>query len=248
MFTDAIHIGDKVDINVIPKGNTVNKTPSVQKVYKSKVIDKRQNGILEMLMPMEKEKMVLLPLGGEFEFVFYVDNNLYKSFGHVSERYKKNNLYVIYVRLDTPLVKYQRREFYRYPCLIDIRYLTVKTENIMKIDAEKLFHEASENNPDTVNSATIVDLSGGGARIVGDEKLEVYNNYMLLELTLKFEDSSKTFIIIGNILSSIRIPDQQSKFDHRIMFYLQENAVREDIIRYIFNEERKNRNQKGQNE
>lgn len=40
------------------------------KIYKSQVLDLKENGNLEISMPVERGKLVLLPLGIRMEFIF----------------------------------------------------------------------------------------------------------------------------------------------------------------------------------
>lgn len=244
MLTNAIQIGDKVDISALPNAENTGSGSEAVRVYKSKVLDQKKDGTLELLMPMEQGKVILLSLGVRYEFVFYINNNLYKSMGQVVERYKKNNIYIVYVRLQTQLQKYQRREYYRFPCLIETRFLPVKTKDIKTLDEESIMNGAVDCGDPLLKTAMILDLSGGGARMISDERLE-NNSYIIMSLDLVSEEERKKYFISGTVLSSDSIIDQKSKFENRIMFHLKDDLIREEIIRYIFNEERKNRSQKG---
>ena len=52
---------------------------------KSKVFDIKENGNLEMSMPTERGKLVVLSLGVRMEIVFYTKNGLYRSVGQIRE-------------------------------------------------------------------------------------------------------------------------------------------------------------------
>ena len=45
------------------------------KIYKSQVLDLKENGNLEISMPVERGKLVLLPLGIRMEFIFFLEGN-----------------------------------------------------------------------------------------------------------------------------------------------------------------------------
>jgi c-di-GMP-binding flagellar brake protein YcgR len=61
--SDIIRIGDKIDIRVLQEVEQAEKTDVTVKTYKSKVLDFCSNGNMEIAMPMEAGKLVLLQLG-----------------------------------------------------------------------------------------------------------------------------------------------------------------------------------------
>lgn len=69
--SDIIRIGDKIDIRVLQEVEQAEKTDVTVKTYKSKVLDFRSNGNMEIAMPMEAGKLVLLQLGVRYELVFF---------------------------------------------------------------------------------------------------------------------------------------------------------------------------------
>lgn len=93
--SDIIRIGDKIDIRVLQEVEQAEKTDVTVKTYKSKVLDFRSNGNMEIAMPMEAGKLVLLQLGVRYELVFFSRESLYRAVGQVKERYKKENIYML---------------------------------------------------------------------------------------------------------------------------------------------------------
>ena len=69
--SDVIRLGDKIDIRV---AQDLEKPEKNIKVYRSQVMDIKENGNLEIAMPSEKGQLILLPLGVRFEFSFYTGN------------------------------------------------------------------------------------------------------------------------------------------------------------------------------
>ena len=93
--------------------------------------------------------------------------------------------------------------------------------------------------------ATILDISGGGARFVSEEKFEA-NQFVLMELELISDNMDKQYHIKGRIVGWKKLEYREPRYETRIEFIMEDNKVREDIIRYIFEEERKKRrNEKG---
>ena len=68
--SDIIRLGDKIDVRLVQQIENTDKTGELPEVYRSQVLDIKQNGNFEIAMPTEKGKLILLPLGVRFEFVF----------------------------------------------------------------------------------------------------------------------------------------------------------------------------------
>ena len=127
--SDIIRIGDKIDIRVLQEVEQAEKTDVTVKTYKSKVLDFCSNGNMEIAMPMEAGKLVLLQLGVRYELVFFSRESLYRTVGQVKERYKKDNIYMLEMELKSQPEKFQRREYFRYPCLLDFKYYELTAEH-----------------------------------------------------------------------------------------------------------------------
>ncbi len=64
-------------------------------IYKSRVTDIFENDELELAMPQENGKVIMLPIGVRHELVFYAKGCAYQGTGIISERYKANNQYML---------------------------------------------------------------------------------------------------------------------------------------------------------
>ncbi|MDE6419627.1 MAG: PilZ domain-containing protein, partial [Lachnospiraceae bacterium] len=85
----------------------------------------------------------------------------------------------------------------------------------------------------------IVDISGGGLRFVANQKYdEVSLIYCKYYLTVN--GMNKEYNLVGKILHVSEIEKQKGNFEHRVQYINIDSAEREEIIRYIFEEERKN--------
>ena len=94
-IAEIIQPGDKVDISFVQNVERAKKDQSMPKIYKSQVLDLKENGNLEISMPVERGKLVLLPLGIRMEFIFFSKGTLYRAVGQVRERYKRENVYML---------------------------------------------------------------------------------------------------------------------------------------------------------
>ena len=239
MVSNVIRSGNKVEIRQT-KTELAGANP---KVYVSKVLRVYDNGELEIIMPMENDKYVLLNLGNRFDFVFYVGASLYRGIGQIKERFKAKNLYVLKVEMKTQLTRFQRREYYRFPCMMEVEYYNLpKVLEDKKMEPDKLVAAMEEIAGKSLgHQATILDISGGGVKIISKEPMKV-GGYVILELKLLFTDAEKTYCVKGKVLSCRRVGDLATRNEVRMEFVMENQKVREDIIRYIFEEERKMRN------
>lgn len=101
-IAEIIQPGDKVDISFVQNVERAKKDQSMPKIYKSQVLDLKENGNLEISMPVERGKLVLLPLGIRMEFIFFSKGTLYRAVGQVRERYKRENVYMLENRIKIP--------------------------------------------------------------------------------------------------------------------------------------------------
>lgn len=246
MVSSILKIGDKLDIRVLQQVEASEKSGESPRVFKSIIYDIKSNGDLEIAMPTEGGKMVLLALGLRYELVFYAKNGMYRCIGQVKERYKSDNLYMVSMELKTNLSKFQRREYYRLECLIDMEFLPITEEEAKLSGAELMLeHHKAAFPKDSFRKGIAVDISGGGMRFVSKEELEDPAN-ALVKMHLANEVLDREILVPGAILQMKRVEKETKKFEYRVKFSIKDNRIREQIIKYIFEEERKSRkNEKG---
>ncbi len=207
------------------------------RIYHSKIYDIRSEEEIEIEMPIEKGKLILLPVGGEFDLCFYTSTGLYQCYSVVKDRFKSNNLYILVMEITSGLRKFQRREYYRFNCILDM-----KCRKLSEEEQEAYVSRSVEflDTDLTLEDGVIVDISGGGARFVSDQKFDE-NARVLFRFSLMMDDKPQQFSIVGRIIKSNPKEGVPDKFENRIKFLSLDSREREDIIRYIFEEERKMR-------
>lgn len=242
---ELIRPGDKVDISFIQQIARMNEeTP---KIYKSQVLDMKENGNIDVSMPSEGTKLILLPLGVRMEFVFYSRGGLYRAMGQIIERYKSDNIYSLEIELKTQLEKFQRREFFRYPCLLDFNFYRISDMELNFESGDALLIHLRETGEAVERECegSIVDLSGGGIRFRTNEELESTEK-VLFSIHLQNENLNKQYYILGEVISCVRVERAQratsdKKYEVRAKFRIKDSNIREEIVRFIFEEERKER-------
>lgn len=237
MFSKIVTEGDKIDLQAVARGGEDEQYNSTAKIYQSSVYEIQSEDIIEITMPMEKTKLILLPIDGEFEMVFYCSTGLFQCLGRIIDRYKNNNVYILLVELISNLRKYQRREFYRLRCALEMRARYLEKEEVQTLENRQPF-ALMKNLP--MKESIIVDISGGGLRFLSSHQYEpgslIYCCYHLMNA-----GEHKKYDVISRIISSIELDNRPGTFEHRAQFYDMDPGVREAIIKYIFEEERKSR-------
>ena len=118
MLSKFISVGDKIELQTVD--HLAEEKTNGKKIYESKVYDILSEDTMEIAMPMEKTKLILLPVDSEYDIVFYGASGLYQCFARIIDRYKSNNVYILVIELTSNLRKYQRREYYRFSCALEM--------------------------------------------------------------------------------------------------------------------------------
>ena len=227
--------GDKVEMKSLSKVISPDGTQE-KKTYRTIVSDVREDGLLEIAMPMEKTKLVLFPVGGEYEAYFFTISGMYRGNVRIIDRQKVENQYLLLAELTTSLSKFQRREYYRFSCVME-----AQVKNITESQAHAINQNLSHLVPmaDAVR-AVIVDISGGGLRFISKSPFEE-DSLIQIQFTLKGQSYARDYILVGKVIRNAELSQRANEFENRVKFVDIDNTSREEIIKYIFDEERKNR-------
>lgn len=232
--------GCRVDLQAIDRFKE-NVRSEEHKSYQSQVIDVLSEDRIEISMPIEKTKLIILPVDGEYDLYFYSDNGLYQCYARVVDRYKNNSLYVLVLDLISNLRKHQRREYYRFSCALEMNSRQLEEEEaVLAAKKEEILIPQLP-----LKSSVIVDISGGGLRFVANYAYEV-QSLILCKYHLMVGGENKEYNLVGKVLGVRELESRKGVFEHRVQYVNVDASEREEIIKYIFDEERKTlKNQKG---
>ena len=241
MLSDYITPGDRVEVKALHPNTVLTHMESsadeyydVNRTYRTRVYDLLSEDVVSIEMPTEKTKLVLLPVGEDFDLCFYTMKGLFQCYARVRDRYKTSNVYILEMALTTNIRKFQRREYYRFNCVLDMKARNLSQDEEKQITA----HEVEFIDTDMLlDDGVIVDISGGGARFISNTRYEV-GSLILFKFSLDIDDSSKSYSLVGRIVASDR-PQDRDSYENRVKFVGIKSKDRESIIRYIFEEERK---------
>lgn len=221
--------GDKVELK--PRRRIDAKEGEESKVYISKVNQVLDEERLEIMMPMEQQKMVLLPRNARFDITVYNSKGIYQCEVKIADRYKSGTIFCQVLELMTGIKKYQRREYYRYSCTVP-----VFCRKLLEDEKETLIWDESIKGMEGYS----LDIGGGGIRFIIEEKFSA-NELVVCYIPLEIRNSVREIQGIGKVLSSKLVKDSTKLYEVRVQFEVMSNAIREDIIQYIFEDERKKR-------
>ncbi len=235
MLTNFVKPGQKIELQSVEKVSGDNEE-QMRKVYVSRVYDVLSEDRLEVLMPMEKTKLILLPVDAEYNICFYTEQGLYQCFVRIIDRYKCNNVYILVLELVSNLRKFQRREYYRFSCALEM-----ESRDLLEEEKKALEQDDYLLIPGLpLRRSVIVDLSGGGLRFVSVQKY-ASDSVIYITYNLMLNGQKKKYELLGRILSVNEVKGRPGTYEHRVQYLNMDVGAREEIIKYIFEEERKYR-------
>ena len=241
MLSKFLRPGDRIELQMVEHQRMDEES---QRVFISEIHEILSEDQMEIVMPMEKTKLILLPVDVEYDLTIYGQQSLFQCFARVIDRYKSNNVYILVVELTTNLRKHQRREYYRYSCALDMTSRELEENEIKAIELKEPFL-LTPGLP--IKRSVIVDISGGGLRFVSEQKYEpeslVYCSYSLIN-----NNQKKRYDIVGKVLTVTELSNRKGTYEHRVQYVDLDKEIREEIIRFIFEEERKNRKKERHND
>lgn len=230
--------GGKIELQDIGKDvseEAADDMQEVKRIYSSQVYELLLENRIEITMPMEKAKLVLLSMGGRFDAYFYTPKGIHQAFIEVVSRCKRDNIYLLTVELTSKLRKVQRREYYRYSCALDMKARSLDPVELEAFERkERIFLQELP-----MQKAIIADISGGGIRFVSTAIYEK-NSFLYCSYQIVVNGKTKEYNHISKVLEINEMEAQANAFQYRVQFYSISKQEREEIIRFIFDEERKN--------
>ena len=246
MKEQVINVGDKVEMYRISAQTEVNE---VRRQYISQLIDYMEDDKIKLAMPMEGGRIVPLTVGDFYEVCFYTPNGLFQAKLEVTDRYKENNIFLLVAEFRSDLEKCQRRQYYRLEKIIDIDYRNyTREEEILerrllvndfaneeaRLSCKKILNEVKNR----WMFATITDISGGGARF-NSSTIHKQGNLLFLRIPITQKGEQKIFELKGEVVNSSILPKRTDYYETRVKFVDIDRDEREQIVRFIFEQERK---------
>ncbi len=236
---NRLSIGDKIELEKIETRLSADPNKRPEK-YNSQILDEAPNDRIYAAMPVRGGTIVPLSVGQKLTATFFSNGGLQRCEVVVTGRYKKDGLFLVELDQTTTLQKVQRREFFRYECRKQIQYRIIEGEEKEMIQSGNVCFPDGQDIK--WKDAVMLDLSGGGIRFVSAFK-EEKEAFIEVRFDIEHNEEVEILYVFAEILRSERNPNNTSIYDQRSMFWKIDNGMREKIIRYIFDEQRKRRSQ-----
>lgn len=249
MLQDLIKIGDKVELKQLDqKGNPIKSANT----YVSQVVDYVDEDIISIASPIKSGLLVILNRWFNYRMYFYTSKGLYQCDGQVHKMYRENNIPMVMMKLVSDLERVQRRQYFRLECVHEILYRHF-TEEEIKLEEKLIYdHDITQEEQAEIRkrlaqlknqwiNGCITDLSGGGCRFNSREELNP-GEKIIIKLNFKLKNELKRLEITACIIASEKMYKRTGFYEHRAEFYDISHKDREDLIKYIFEQERKRRN------
>ena len=215
MLSKKIKLGDRLEISINNSETETNTFTS----HVEDVLDKNQ---IIIHMPIHGGRLFKLSRREEYKVIFFTDKGMYKFEANVLEHRLEDGFNFTVLKLKDKGVKIQRREFFRFTCLIETQFSLYEKNNTADKNIVKVF------------DGIIKDIGGGGIRFVSNEKLDEED---IVKVIIYLED--ELLIAKGRILQCQHFPKLTTKFQYRVEFIGMQKSEQEQIVQYTFEQQRK---------
>lgn len=181
--------------------------------YASKIDDISADGTLLVETPIHNGHYVPIRIGAKLTVVFFNKNGLFTFDCIVVNRFL-GNVPFIQLKIITDIKKLQRRQYFRLEKIIEFKF------------------KISEND-EVVESGIIKDISGGGFKAKVKKKLQ---EGTIILCYIKLSDDFEEIVQKCKVIRCNFIEDG---YEIAVQYADIEDRLREKIISFIFNEQRK---------
>jgi c-di-GMP-binding flagellar brake protein YcgR len=248
MIQDIISIGDKIDIK--PIGHR-DKQRNLEKVSVSQLVNYVDHDMIDIAAPMSNGRIRLLDAETVYHICFYTKKGLYQSKCIVINTFRDNNIVTCRVKLTSDLEKYQRRQYYRLEYFKEIEYRFITREEEILSDRIRNGECKSDlEREETLerlrqldqawNKATLMNLSGGGVRFCTAGVHEAEDK-IIIRLEIEIQGALTILKEKAAIVAVEKLENRKGYYAYRAQFCEIGRKERENVIRFIFEQERKRR-------
>ncbi|MCR5665764.1 MAG: flagellar brake domain-containing protein [Eubacterium sp.] len=228
--------GDKIDIKVIKNINQTGHNQTVL-IFKSQIFDVIDEQTLKIAMPTQAGRTILFPVGTEFEAIVYAKKGLFSTQCKVKQRFNEDGLLTLEVNLESPIKKFQRREFFRLSKLIDVSYFRIPISE-EELDVEEQYQRALLTQPQEMLRGTIVNISGGGVKLLLSHPL-YKDELILVKFCLAESKNQELYQLMAQTIECEPSERIKNKYSVRLKFVALDKSIQDELIKQIFLEERK---------
>ncbi|HHW22803.1 MAG TPA: hypothetical protein GXX26_07985 [Clostridiaceae bacterium] len=217
METIKLTLGDKLEVELYDNNNQ-----RIHPLLVSQFERFLPDGSMEIHAPIQGGRIFPVHRGVEMDIIYERKGELYKIRAVALERNIDGRIYLLRVMPKSGEEHIQRRGFFRFGCILDVKY---------RMFANK---DTKAEDRGTFIKAITKDISGGGLCLLTNEK-PVYGWYIEGNLDIGFNLN-----FIGRIVRVFDIRDKgKFKYETGVEFVDIREMDREKVISFIFDSQRK---------
>jgi len=216
MKFDELNLGLKLELQLMGDDGIRINNPFVSEFEWAE-----ENQVLYVASPIYEGRLYPVQIGAKIAVTFIKNSTLYEFTAEVVDRENKNKLAMLKIKALSKIEKIQRREFFRFDTSVSVNYRKIETVNM----------KSKEEYAKTITR----DLSGGGLCMRLKEPIEM-DQFLDCELFI-----SSKINFIGRVVRHTKYDTMQGiyKYEIGVCFEKIDEAQREKVISYIFQEQRR---------
>lgn len=206
-----------------------------KKVYVSQVFDVIDEDRLKIGVPIVNGRVLMIPQNVRIDVCFFTTRGLYQGRAIVVDRFKEDNIYVMVIEMISELQKYQRRQYFRLNCTMDIMYRKLNDDELAEFNQEGKVKLDVDTG--IYFKATALDISGGGIRFLTERSI-AKDDIIFVNLQITYGEAEKKYTLAGKVLEVYPSKNRREYNEVRVEYCNMSGEIREQIIKYIFEQER----------
>ncbi len=241
----VINVGDKIELTHV---KSAARRKLAESSYTSQLLDYDGLRTAKIAMPIFEGKIIPLEVNDEFDLCFFATSGLYRCRAKVVKRFREDNMHLMMMQFLSMPKKYQRRQFYRLDCMLEVRYRVISDEEKTLRDflqtnqfedpaLEEAYEKKLEEFQQDWKDALLTDISGGGIRFQCKQIVEP-GIFVEVAIPLDMSRDSILFKGIAKVVSRVNLSGENSS-EERCEFENIGKQERELIVKYVFEEQKR---------
>lgn len=241
MLSRVLHRGDRIELI---RHSTEDSDSPAGSHYASELIEIRGEHEITITQIHDDVRYILPENGERFDLRFIASDGSYTCKAELTGIYKQDGKYLCDVRTLSDLQKDRRRKYFRIDAVRPLSYRCIGNLSAQRLDEEeenRLYDE--EYVPEATQSflsGVLSNISGGGMKFSSSAPLRWDD---LIEVVLLLEDTDPEPVTLkSHVIYTESVANTNMSYEHRAEFVDMQPEIREKIVKFVFMQERKQRN------
>ncbi|MBA1333875.1 MAG: hypothetical protein HPY66_0268 [Firmicutes bacterium] len=184
----------------------------------SQLLDTIDDEIMEIAMPISEGRLIPLHINSRIKVIYYKDNGQYCFLAKILSR-RKGDIHILRIQALSDVEKIQRRDYFRLNTVVPIKVC---------------YDDSKEENGYRCIDTFTLDISGGGLRFASKHNFSGVDS-LVCQLNIR----DKILSVNARIIRNSAVYNEDYSFEVGVEFINIEQKIREEIINYIFDEQRR---------